>query len=405
MSSKKYNNKKSTAVRQVDKKTSEKKGWTRKKIVAASIIGVSALAFVGFLIFAVITHLGSIRPIKSSEEEMKVVGVCDSYEIKYEELRYITLLHRESLEKTLGKYDSLSKSDQEYFRTELEKRVEDDLKNNYAVLSLCDKYEIDTDSRAANNYVQDAIENLVENEFGSSKDKYIEWLRKNNLTDSFLRLMYKVNYLENELLDYFVDKKIDIEFDSETKNDFIDYVMKTEGWVRTIHLYYPSVHPWSIEGNVPPEILEVDAEYIKKIVSEYDALKSIQKAYDNISNAKNDDERLYIMQKSEISKAPTTEYTISGNGLYFTYGQMGEAYEDAAFGIDIYEASEIFEMNDGYYIVMRLPLNEDDVQKRVDDLLKQYQYAALKKHLDARYEEMSFEGNEYYSQISLIDIE
>ena len=53
---------------------------------------------------------------------------------------------------------------------------------------------------------------------------------------------------------------------------------------------------------------------------------------------------------------------------------------------------------------MRLPLEEADVKKNTQSLLTQYQYAALKKQLDSKEEELSFEGNDYMDSISLIDI-
>ena len=60
--------------------------------------------------------------------------------------------------------------------------------------------------------------------------------------------------------------------------------------------------------------------------------------------------------------------------------------------MDIYGASEIIELDAGYYIIMRLPLDKEDVQKRVDDLLGQYQYASLKRQLDAQDGKIAFEG-------------
>lgn len=393
----------------VKKPEKVKMKWTKKKIIAASIIGASVLATVIFLVIVLVMNLGPIRPIKSTEEEARAVGEVGGYEVRHEELRYITLLHKKSLDKELGEYGSLDADGKARYEELLEERVFEDLKNNYVVLALCKKYGIKTDTPYVDNQVQKEIEALVEssevgNGFDGDKEKYKEWLKENNLTDSFLRLVYKVNYLENQLLTYFVENKIDIEYDSENKADFTQYILNSDEWTRTIHVYYPENHPWSDPSSVPESILAVGKEYIDKIVSEYDAVSSIESAYEAVSEASGDESR-YNKMCAAVGKTPVTELAVSGNGFCFTYGQMGEEYESIAFGLDMYDFSEIFEYEGGYCFMMRLPLLEDDVKKNTDDLLSQYQYLALKKQLDAERENMSFVGNDYFNSISLIEME
>ena len=80
------------------------KWFTKKKIIAASVVGVVLVAAV---ILAVVLAFNWIRPIESSEEEARVVGTVGDFEVRYEELRYITLLHKASLDAEIGKYDEL----------------------------------------------------------------------------------------------------------------------------------------------------------------------------------------------------------------------------------------------------------------------------------------------------------
>jgi hypothetical protein len=48
---------------------------------------------------------------------------------------------------------------------------------------------------------------------------------------------------------------------------------------------------------------------------------------------------------------------------------------------------------------------EDEVRTRAGELLSQYQYAVLKRAEDEKRVELSFEGNEYFDGLNLIDIE
>ena len=323
--------------------------WTKKKIIAASIIGAAILAAIIFVIIVLAMNLGPVRPIESTEEEARVVGEVGGYEVRYEELRFITLIHKASLDKELGEYDTLDAEGKAAYEAALEESVLADLENNYVVLALCEKYGIKTDTAYVNNQVQKMIEALVdapveEEGFGGDKDKYVAWLKENNLTDSFLRLTYKVDYLENQLYDYFVENKIDAEYYSENKAEFVKYVMGSEDWVRTIHVYYPYKHPYTSSKNIPAG---ADPDKVNKIIEAYDAKAEAEEWYSKVSSANGDDGR-YKAMRSAISHNFITEFSFNGNGLYFTRKQMDARYESAVFALDMYEVSEIFEYEDGY---------------------------------------------------------
>ena len=67
------------------------KWLTKKKIIAASVVGI---VLVAAIILALVLAFNWIRPIESTEEEARVVGTVGDFEVRYEELRYITLLHK-----------------------------------------------------------------------------------------------------------------------------------------------------------------------------------------------------------------------------------------------------------------------------------------------------------------------
>ena len=263
----------------------------------------------------------------------------------------------------------------------------DDIKSNYIVFSLCSKYGIDTDSKEAEDYVQDSIESLVETEFDGDKKEYRAWLAENNMTDAFLRLTYKSYYLENALLDYFAENKIGIEYDTTTKNGLVAHILNSDEWARTIHIFYPN---YEIKG------------------LKYDHTRAYELAvddYNTLIGISGGEERFNTIRPM-IGRYPMVEgVSTSGNGLYFTHGQTDAEYEAAAFALAEYGVSEPIEMEDGYYIIMRLPKVEDHIKAQADTLLSQYKYAALKEQLDAEEKAISFSGNDYFNGISLIDIE
>ena len=373
-------------------KSTEKKQykWTKKKVIAASIIGAAVLSFVVFLIIALVMQLGPIRPIKSTEDEARVVGEVDGHCVKYEELRYVTLLHKQSLDKEIGEYDSLDASGRVEYEKELEKRVLEDIKSNYVILSLCADYGVDTDSRDVKKNVQNEIEATLSEDFGEDKDKYKAWLAENNMTDAFLRLTYKTYYLENKLLQHFIDNKVDLEYDATTKNGLVEHILESDDWIRTIHIFYPNTQPVGVDKSF------------------YDASSAREYAEEDAASLKaiSGGETRYKAMLPMIGRVPMVYgFSTTGHGFYFTHGQMGELYENAAFGAELYGVSDVIETEDGCFVIMRLPKEEEHVRAQADDLLGQYRYAALKKQMDAKKAEIRFIGNDYFDSINLAEID
>ena len=164
------NNKKThKSQKALSKKKDATKKWTKKKKIALGIVSAGVLATVVGLILVFVFDLGPIRPIKSTKEEARVIGECAGYEVRYEELRYIVNIHKGSLDEKYGnEYSALSDEDKAEYEKELKAIVLRELENNYVILSLCEKYGVDTDSKEVKKHVNESIEDLVK-ELGGKK--------------------------------------------------------------------------------------------------------------------------------------------------------------------------------------------------------------------------------------------
>ena len=383
------------SVKNAEANVKKAEKWNKKRKLAAAIIIAGVACTLIFAILMTGSYFNSVRPIKSTEEESLVVGECGGFEVRYEELRYVTLLYKQSLDVQLGKYETLDESGKAEYEKRLEELVLDDLKSNYIILSLCGEYGIKTNSRGAKNYVNNELKEFVKGAFGGDMKKYKEWLSENNLTDSFVRLMYRVDYLESQLLDYFIANSVNIEYDENSLGEFADHIMASEEWAKVIYAYYPKNSVTATHNG--QSYVVWDAER---------SLPTAQAAAEALAAIDSDSERFSYMTKSVIGKAPMVQgYTITGTGVYFTVGQMGEEFESATFALELYGTSGVIELDTGYYVIMRLPLEEDEVKKQAAELLTHYQYGALKKCEDAKEAEISFVGNEHFESLSLIDIE
>lgn len=347
------------------------------------------LACVMALLLLVLSLCGcssEIKPVESTEQEMRVVGKCDEYDIYYEELRFVTNTYKAQLEQKYGKGIWEDAGTAEQYRGELEALVLENLKANYAILTGCKNLMVNTTDKEIDAYVQEQIEGLVnqsesEGGFGGDFDAYLTWLAENGLTDHYLRFVYRVGYLESAMYYALVDGGI-FEYSESNFSEYLDYVLAGEDYARTIHVYIP-------------------IEDINKKGSYYDTAKAIA---DELAACEDDDQRYSLMCR-HIGSAVNKDLTITEMGYYFTYNEMGEAYEYAAFALDEYEASDVVEYGGGYYVIMRMPIRELDVLMYGEQLLQYYQSAKMGEYQDGIKENMTVELNEYGKSLDLVNLD
>lgn len=353
------------------------------------IRAIRAIACVMALVLAVLTLAGcgnKIKPVESTEQEMRVIGKCDGYDVYYEELRFVTATYKNTLEQKYGKGIWDDPATAEKYREELESLVYENLKANYAVLVGCKNLFVKTDDKEIDDYIQEQIETLVNQEeaqggFGGDFDAYLTWLEQNGLTDHYLRFIYRTSYLESAMYYAAIEAEI-FAYSEKNYSEFLDYVLAGVDYARTIHVYIP------IEDQSKKD------EY-------FDSAKRIA---DELAACEDDDER-YSLMCSHIGSAVNKDLTITEAGYYFTHNEMGEAYEAASFALDVYETSGVVEYGGGYYVIMRMPIEELYVLMYGEQLLQYYQSAQIGLYEDGIKENMTVELNEYGLSLDLVNLD
>ena len=154
-------------------------------------------------------------------------------------------------------------------------------------------------------------------------------------------------------------------------------------YIRTIHVYIENV-----EGEDPAE--------------------NLAKARD-ISNALRDlsdfQDRLALMNEYIGSSVNDDFQSISGDGYYFTRGEMDEDYEQVAFGLEIGEVSEPVVCSGGNFVIMRLTPEEDYIVKNSQNLLNNYHSVALGIYEEQFRPDCVVQFNEYGQSIDLVTLE
>lgn len=327
-----------------------------------------------------------IKPVESTEQQMKVIATCAGYKVYYEELVFVTRTYKTTLEQKYGEGIWDDPATAEKYKEELEELVFENLKANYAILKGCENLFIDTGAAEIDDYVQEQVENLVNTDkdaggFGGDFDAYLDWLEENGLTDHYLRFVYRVNFLESRLYYALVDGGL-FEYSEENFSEFLDYVLAGEHYARTVHVYIPNESESSKEKN-------------------YQTAKEIADAL----AACGDDGERYALMCEYIGSAVNKDLQITEAGYYFTHNEMGEAYEDAAFGLNLYQTSGVVEYSGSYYVIMRLPIEELYVLMHGEELLQYYQSAQLGAYEENVKENLTLDLNEYGLSLDLTTIQ
>ena len=118
---------------------------------------IGALALMLLLCLSALVGCTSAK----TKQERRVIGTCAGYDVRYEELRYLTLTYKDLFEETYGEGIWEDPVTAEKYRVELEETVWDLLLNNYAVLATCDQY-LPKKNAIEDEAITEAVDGMIE---------------------------------------------------------------------------------------------------------------------------------------------------------------------------------------------------------------------------------------------------
>ena len=325
---------------------------------------LNAIRFVAItlaLIFVLPTLLSSCgyKAIPPSEEDLVVVGHVESFEVKMDELRFVTETYRKLLISRYGE-GIFEGEERETYLAMLKELVYSNITANYAVLILCSDVKINLGEEAVLERVEERMAEIVSEMGGVSK--YKQYLKENKLTDRLLRFNTEVDLLQNELLYVYVEDISLIENDDEKIYDII-----------------------------MDEFISVRHVFVSKKTD--NAYEKITRAYDALSNGRSFS---YVMNDYNEDTDMTTD------GLCIPRGYMIDSYDTVAFSLKAGQVSSIIECEQGYYIIERSAISVLTVMQRFDYLKDLYQTYAFYDIIDNKQETLVFvpteAGEQFISQ-------
>jgi foldase protein PrsA len=360
----------SANIRKQPKKQMSKKNRTTL-IVAISV--AVALLIGGTVIFSAC----NAEKYKQLAADRKTVATCNGYEIPYEELRFVTMFYKDHLENKYGEGIWDDPATAEAHRDELEELVTKNLNQNYLILSACRNLGVATEGKDVDKYVNDQVKELKA--AFETNAEYKKWLEEHWMSESYLKFSVGVSFLESAIYYTLLDSDRFL-YSQKNIGDFIEYVITSGDYVRTIHIYIENA-----EGEDPAANLKKAEEASAILQGITDPDERREKFGDYIGSTLNDDFQ-----------------SISGDGYYFTRREMDEDYENAAFDLEIGEVSDPVVSSGGTFIIMRLSPEEDYVIKNCQTLLNNYHSVAVGIYEEQFTEDCRIIFNEYGASIDLV---
>ena len=359
----------------------------RNKKLAMTLIIVGIISTVAVIIMAIcgVFDSGKVKEIRSSREDRQVVGEIGGYKVRYEELKYVTYVIKEQYREKYGEDIWDSEESAAKYRDQLEAEVIESLKEIYATAVICDEVGIKVNNSDAKAYTQAQIEDIVAKDFRGDFNAYCEYLTKNNLTDAFMRFKTKTVYLDLQAKTKMIESGNErIKYTDANAKEFINYVLNSDDFFRAIHIYYEKTGDAVTDA---AKLAEAEA-----IVAELNAISDNEERYEKM--------KYYIGHNGDYKSGYVTD---TKAGLYITEGVMGEEYDAAALSVDLCGVA-IAETQYEYFVIMRMPKDESDIQKNYDKIIGYYHekiYFDYKNEVIARTE---FTPNKFYDGLDLVNI-
>ena len=361
-------------------------------LILMTALLISATAFVGC------GNKSVTDGAKSTEEDLRVVGKVGEYDVLYDEYRYVVLSCKASLEYEYGSDIWSDEAKIAEYSPILEQMVADRITANYAVLSLCKAYGYEDPLHDKDNvkYVNSKIENEIylmaieagysvevkqknngdlkytykKGELDKAKAIFEEALKKSYLTERVMRLTLGTEYAFSRLSEILTTEKNEIPHKAED----IEAYMKGDRFICTKHVFIED------DGRSSREKLLEDAETVLSLYANGRSMDSL------------------------IGSKYNKDISMPYGGYYFTYGEMDEAYEKAAFALEVGQVSDIVETDAGFYIIWRCAKDENYMLTNLESYANQIIYAQANEKVRNHQSALTLEKNDLGRGITLHEV-
>ena len=317
-----------------------------------------------------LTALIMLPFLSSCTQDKTVVGTVNGKDVYYDELYFLVSNYKQSVAEKHG-------GDKTLMQKELDELIKENIITNYAMLELCERHGLKYED--IEDEISDELDLFILENFNGEKSDFKKNCKEFGLSERYVRYTLGLELLYKQLPAIYVNKKLV----HTEEDDIIDYIK--DNFIRVNHLVI-----FNDDGD------DVEANRAK-----------IEEAQRRLNNGEATINKLIGSGFSEDFNDP------DASGYYITKGTMVEDYENAAFELEIGQYSDIIstysENNNGeyvscFYIIERLPLNDEYIDTYYNSLKNDYYGSVIYTDLQEISAELTFTPNEKYAELDLTEL-
>ena len=319
------------------------------------------------------------RPLAATSLSKTEVGKVGEYTVYYDELYFLASNYAAGLKDDY-------KDDPEGLKAAIWEAVNENITENYAILTLCDSENLSYDEKELKRDVETAIELDIKNEFDGSRGDYFDSQLAVGLTDRYVRFVTGVNLRYGKLGTQYRENGVIPNSDES----LVSYIQKN------------FAHTWHI------------AVFVNEGETREENLEKLQEAQKLLNDG------TYTMYKligSKYNEDVTPDYLSDAYGYYFPKGVMDEKYEDAAFSMKVGDNVIVEskaqngkgEYVDCFYLIEKLSTTSEasktEIENNLSTLSDYVGDAIINDKKEAIQATLSFEANDYARSLDISDLE
>ncbi|MBE6595189.1 MAG: hypothetical protein E7644_05265 [Ruminococcaceae bacterium] len=306
----------------------------------------------------------------------KVVATAGGEDIYYDELYFLAMNHIEDMQKEKGEDYLRQEGAAEEIADFVWKNL---LTRDHALLSVGRDYGLDITEGEIAEEVAKHLDGLITDSFVGGYDEYVETLNKQHMTDRYVRAYLAVeNYLGTAIVKEMI-KRGELDTSDETAEAHI----YSDELIRTVHVFISNTNDRYTK--------EENAAHAAAIQAELAAIT--------------DDGLRYEAMRDAIGGKYNNDFSdLSGNGFYFSRGEMAAVYEKAAFALAEYGVSDVVETAEGYYVIMRMPKSEEYIESHFQEMKEKTYFITLNGMVEKRLSEMKLEKTRFGEGLDMTEL-
>ncbi|MBO4931049.1 MAG: peptidylprolyl isomerase [Clostridia bacterium] len=309
-----------------------------------TVTRLAAGAVLGTILLSA-TACGNDKDIlQSTKEDLTTVMTVAGHDVPLEMYRYVALNYKNDYESEKSSDIWLGEAGTALMQ-ELNADVEETIVTLYATLAMCEEYGI----RADDAYITDSLEitmDAVYEEYEYDYKAYADAIAQHNMNDSVYRFVLRNELLADELLNAMIER-------GEIPNDdaSVQAVFDSDEFIRVKQI-----------------LISTEEDMLFSSGDKMSEEECLAAAEDLLAQAKGGADFDELVQK----KGQDLFMFNNDDGYYFARGYLDQAFEDAAFALDIGEISDVVRTSAGYSIIKRYEKDPAYIDKHFDDLRGDY---------------------------------